>query len=91
MDNSAVLTWEYPAVPGLQRFDLFCDQTQESPNGFTSPAATAPPEARSYTFADLAPGTYYFAVRAVVAGVNSGFSNQVSKAIEIPVPVLSVA
>ena len=91
MDNSAVLTWEYPAVPGLQRFDLFWDETVDPPNGFTSPNTSVPGDARTFTVPDLAPGTYYFVVRAVVAGRNGGFSNQVSKTIEIPVPVLNVS
>lgn len=91
MDNSAVLTWEYPAVPGLERFDIFMDQSEEPPTGVQFPVANTPADARSYTFSSLAPGTYYFVVRAVVSGRDSGFSNQVSKTVEIPVPVLSVA
>lgn len=91
MDNSAVLTWEYPDVPGLQGFDIWMDEDPAAPGQFDTPTVGTPPEARSYTFTGLAPGTFYFIIRARVSNRPSGFSNQVSKTVEIPVPVLSVS
>lgn len=91
MDNSAVLTWEYPDVPGLEQFRIYKDETPEPPEATQGHVAATLGNVRTFTFTGLPPGTYYFSVRALVSGRLSGLSNQVSKTVEIPVPVLSVA
>jgi hypothetical protein len=84
---SAILTWDAPTtnVDGTPLTDLAGYKVYHG----TAPRAYGSPiDAKlvtTYTFIGLGEGTHYFAVTAYdLAGNESPFSNEVSKAIQIP-------
>lgn len=53
-----------------------------SASAMTSTVQVADPSARTHTVRDLAPGTYYFAVKAYQGGTESDLSNIASKTVQ---------
>jgi hypothetical protein len=80
-----LLSWDAPSTNGdgtpltdLARYRVYIGQT--SPLDTNSAASVTVEDATEYTFSDLPPGVYHFAVTAVnFAGAESGLSNEVTK------------
>lgn len=85
--GSATLTWLPPTqnedgtpIVGLAGYRI---QYGTSPGALTQMIQAANPGLTSYVVGDLAPGTYYFAVKAYTsAGLESALSNVASKTIQ---------
>lgn len=83
--NSATLTWEAPTtnVDGTPINDLAGFKIYYGTSSGNYTQAVDAGNATTYTFNNLSPGMYYFTVTAYdTSGYESGFSNEVSKALQ---------
>lgn len=79
--RQAVLSWTYAPIAGFTPAEGFRIVYGTSPDALASVIQLSSPTARGYTIQNLAPGTYYFAVKSYGGGNESVLSNIISKSI----------
>lgn len=82
--NTATLAWDANTEPDLAGYKVYWGKS--SGHYDNTPVPTVAPSANpTFTTPALSNGTWYFAVTAYnTAGLESGYSNEVSKAISTP-------
>jgi hypothetical protein len=86
--NSAVLTCTAPTknTDGSSISGAITYKFYEGANVSSFVNSSPPQTSCAYTWANLAPGTHFFAVTASVGGVESAMSNMPSKVVPAPTP-----